>query len=96
MWFVGAALLVAGNVIIGRRDEGVDKDGQGGHGSGEGQYVDSDGDRNEGSGESGVLLGESVGLDEAENEDLEAELERKKRQDEDDILQLGSDTEEEG
>ncbi|TVY35043.1 Transmembrane protein, partial [Lachnellula subtilissima] len=27
LWFLGAALLVAGNVIIGRRDEGEDKDG---------------------------------------------------------------------
>jgi len=29
LWFLGAALLVAGNVIIGRRDEGEDKDGDG-------------------------------------------------------------------
>ncbi|TVY45994.1 hypothetical protein LOCC1_G003022 [Lachnellula occidentalis] len=29
LWFLGAALLVAGNVIIGRRDEGEDKDGAG-------------------------------------------------------------------
>ena len=28
LWFLGAALLVAGNVIIGRRDEGEDKDGE--------------------------------------------------------------------
>lgn len=26
LWFLGAALLVAGNVIIGRREEGEDKD----------------------------------------------------------------------
>ncbi|TVY12987.1 hypothetical protein LARI1_G008366, partial [Lachnellula arida] len=29
LWFLGAALLVAGNVIIGRRDEGEDKEGDG-------------------------------------------------------------------
>jgi hypothetical protein len=89
LWFLGAALLVAGNVIIGRRDEGEDADKSAaaqndeellvGSGSGEGY---GDGDPQE---SSGLLAGESVELD----EDLD--LERKKASDEEDILQLGSD-----
>jgi hypothetical protein len=92
LWFLGAAMLVAGNVIIGRRDEGGDasKATQGGNGhagesgNAEGRYTEGLDD------ERGGLLGESVELD----EDLE--LERKRKQDEEDILMLGSDTEEEG
>ena len=91
LWFLGAALLVAGNVIIGRRDEGeakTDSAGLGdGHavagGNGEGRYSE---DRDE----SGVLLGrESVELD----QDLD--LDRKRKQEEEDILMLGSESEEE-
>lgn len=58
LWFLGAALLVAGNVIIGRREE---KDGgedlEGGEGSGE----------QEGDG----LLGDVVEGEEVELEDAE-------------------------
>lgn len=76
LWFLGAALLVAGNVIIGRREEKdtlkreLDEE----HGHGE---------------EEGLLNGEEVELE--LDEDLEA-LERKRRErereDEDDVLQL--------
>lgn len=96
LWFLGAALLVVGNVIIGRRDEGEDasksSDGDDGleSGSGEGGYG-GNGERRytEGGDETGGLLGESVELD----EDLE--LERKRRVEEEDILMLGSESEEE-
>ena len=92
LWFLGAAMLVAGNVIIGRRVEGEEasKATQGGsehageNGNAEGRYTEGMDD------ERGGLLGESVELD----EDLE--LERKRKEDEEDILMLGSDTEEEG
>ena len=91
LWFLGAALLVAGNVIIGRRDKGEDKTADegndGGNGLREGRYEDQEGEER-----GGLLVGESVELD----EDLETkEAERKRRQDEEDILHLGSDTEEE-
>jgi hypothetical protein len=88
LWFLGAALLVAGNVIIGRRDEEEDKtadEGDDGE-NGLGQYGDQEGDER-----GGLLVGESVELD----EDLETkEAGRKRKQDEEDILHLGSDTEE--
>src|SRR6187402_2366692 len=66
LWFAGAALLVAGNVIIGRREEGEDKvaDAPDEHGraeNGEGRYGS----------EEEELLGEEVELD----DDLETELE---------------------
>ena len=91
LWFLGAALLVAGNVIIGRRDEGEDKAVEGGEDGearvGQGQYGDTEGEER-----GGLLVGESVEL----AEDLETkEAERKRKQDEEDILHLGSDTEEE-
>jgi hypothetical protein len=83
LWWLGAALLVAGNVIIGRRDEGDDKqpneDAHERAESGEGRHCNEE--------EEGLLVGESVELD----EDLE---ERKRRQEEEDILKLGSDDEE--
>jgi len=86
LWFLGAALLVAGNVIIGRRDESdSDKARDGGDeesGTGEG-YANGE--------ERGELLeGEGLELD----EDLELERKRK-QEEEEDILHLGSDTEEE-
>lgn len=76
LWFLGAALLVAGNVIIGRRDEGESKvagvvDVHERAENGEGQYSE----------EEGLLEAEEMELD----EDLE--LERKKREEED-VLQL--------
>jgi len=76
LWFLGAALLVAGNVIIGRRDEGESKGGEDDHEraeNGEGRYSSED---------EGLLVGEEVELD----EDLE--IERKRKQDEEDLLQL--------
>lgn len=80
--------MVAGNVIIGRRDEEEDKtadEGDDGE-NGLGQYGDQEGDER-----GGLLVGESVELD----EDLETkEAGRKRKQDEEDILHLGSDTEE--
>lgn len=88
LWFLGAALLVAGNVIIGRRDEGGDKaiEGEDEHdraenGTGEGRFSDGEGDER-----GRLLVGEGMELD----GDLE---ERKGEQDEEDILQLGSDAE---
>ena len=83
---------MAGNVIIGRRDEGEDKKGidsvedralsGSGLGHGGGRFSNEE--------ETGALLsGVSVELDEA------SELERKRRRDDEDILILGSDGEEE-
>lgn len=82
LWFVGAALLVAGNVIIGRRDEGEGKDGEDGRGN-----YDQVGREREGAGVEGESLlvggrGESVDL-----EDLER---RRREREEGDILQLAS------
>ncbi len=74
LWFVGAALLVAGNVIIGRRDEGEEK------GKGDEQVRAENGNVNNEEAE-GLLMGEEL-------DDLdESELERKKREEED-VLQL--------
>ena len=85
LWFLGAGLLVAGNVIIGRRDEGEDSNKAADdeeHGTRE-DYADDE--------RGGLLVSESVELD----EDMDGELERKWKQDEEDVLHLGSDTEEE-
>jgi multidrug transporter EmrE-like cation transporter len=82
LWFVGAALLVAGNVIIGRRDEGEEKgkgDEQVRAENGEGSYGSED--------REGLLIGE--GLDDLE--DLEVE---RKRKEEEDMLQLEEEEEE--
>lgn len=82
LWWLGAALLVAGNVIIGRREEEeVKKPGEEGQDraeNGDGRYSSEE--------EEGLLIGESVELD----ADLE---ERKRRQEEEDVLHLGSDDE---
>ncbi|KAH9218112.1 hypothetical protein DL95DRAFT_406131 [Leptodontidium sp. 2 PMI_412] len=82
LWFLGAALLVAGNVIIGRREEGEDKDG-------ERDVVGGDRRRSEGGEgpEEEGLLGEELELDAdlLEGESLE---ERKKRREEEDVLHL--------
>jgi hypothetical protein len=79
LWWVGAALLVAGNVIIGRREE-KEKDADGDRGArsaaenGEGRYSEEE-----------VLLGEDVELID------EVEVTAKKTPaDEDDILDLGT------
>jgi hypothetical protein len=78
LWWLGAALLVAGNVIIGRREEGeVKKPSEDSHDRAE-EGINSEEQ------EEGLLAGESVELD----EDLD---ERKRRQQEEDLLNLGSD-----
>ncbi|KAK0112761.1 hypothetical protein ONS95_014495 [Cadophora gregata] len=82
MWFLGASLLVAGNVIIGRRDEGEDKD-KDVVGSAERRSIDRDGNGLEGE----SLLGEEVELD-AEFREGESVEERKRREGEEDVLQL--------
>lgn len=72
MWFVGAALLVAGNVIIGRRDEGEEK------GSERAENGEEEGEG---------LLGEVV--------ELEGQVEvegRKGKEDEEDILDFRSES----
>jgi hypothetical protein len=76
LWFLGAALLVAGNVIIGRREEGESKIG--GDIDVHERAENGEGPHSE---EEGLLEAEEVELD----EDLE--LERKKREEED-VLQL--------
>ncbi|KAN0096238.1 hypothetical protein V8E51_015043 [Hyaloscypha variabilis] len=82
LWFVGAALLVAGNVIIGRRDEGEEK------GKGDEQARAENGNVNNEEAE-GLLIGEEL-------DDLdESELERKKREEED-VLQLDLEEENHG
>ncbi|CZR64958.1 uncharacterized protein PAC_14858 [Phialocephala subalpina] len=77
LWFLGAALLVAGNVIIGRRDEGEEKDVHGRAENGEGSGREEVGE--------GLLVAEEVELD----EDLD--LEERKRKEEQDVLDLGLD-----
>ena len=84
LWFLGAALLVAGNVIIGRRDEGESEvtgmvDAHERAENGEGQYSE----------EEGLLEAEEMDLD----EDLD--LERKKREEED-VLELDLEVENQG
>ncbi|RFU31147.1 hypothetical protein B7463_g5155, partial [Scytalidium lignicola] len=77
LWWLGAAMLVAGNVIIGRREEPVDgsKDvsGQGAAEGGEGTFRE----------EEVVLLADEVELTEG--------LESTKRKEDEDILDLGTD-----
>jgi len=74
LWFVGAALLVAGNVIIGRREEGEEK------GKGDEQM------RAE-SGQAGGEEAEELLVGEELDELVELEDERKKNEEED-VLQL--------
>ena len=74
LWFAGAALLVAGNVIIGRRDEGEEK------GKGD-EHVRAE------SGEAGSEEGEGLLGGEELDDLVELEDERKKREEED-VLQL--------
>lgn len=81
LWWLGAALLVAGNVIIGRREEAdPDKaaDDSASTPAGDGPYTDAD---------EALLSRESVELDDA------SEAARKKKQEED-ILHLELDEEE--
>ncbi|KAF8858284.1 hypothetical protein BDZ45DRAFT_400380 [Acephala macrosclerotiorum] len=78
LWFLGAALLVAGNVIIGRREEGEEK------GDAHERAENGEGPRTEEEGE-GLLVAEELEL----NEDLEEQ----KRKEEQDVLDLGLDNE---
>ncbi|KAL2066504.1 hypothetical protein VTL71DRAFT_2575 [Oculimacula yallundae] len=87
LWFVGAALLVAGNVIIGRRDEGEDKDGAGA-GAGGQRERSSAGDVVEGEG----LLGEEVELDAESGDESEEERKKRRGEEEDDVLNLDLDS----
>lgn len=81
LWWLGAALLVAGNVIIGRREEDeCKKPGEDGH-----EGTDGGERRPENEEEEGLLVGETV--------ELEESLEDGKKKQEEDILQLGSDEE---
>lgn len=77
LWFLGAALLVVGNVIIGRRDEGDKEDG-----------AERDNGANNGEGDD--LLGGSS--DAVDLEDLEETERRRKmaeaRREQEDILNL--------
>ena len=82
LWFVGAALLVAGNVIIGRRDEGEEKQ------KGVEQERAENGEAGNEEAE-GQLLGEELDVL------SESGLERKKRE-EDDVLQLDLEEENNG
>jgi hypothetical protein len=76
LWFLGAALLIAGNVIIGRREESEPaKDGDDPRAAQNGERLYND------EGES-LLNRDSVELD----EDLDSE--RKKTREEEDVLQL--------
>lgn len=78
LWFFGAALLVAGNVIIGRRDEGAEKgDVHERAEHGEGATGDEEGE--------GLLEGEEVELDD--------DLEESKRKEDQNVLDLELDGE---
>jgi hypothetical protein len=82
LWWLGAALLVAGNVIIGQREEDEGKTpGEDAH-----EQAENDEGRYSSEEEEGLLVTESAEL----NEDLEAS---KRRQEEEDVLNLGSDEE---
>ncbi|EPE25966.1 Multidrug resistance efflux transporter EmrE [Glarea lozoyensis ATCC 20868] len=91
LWFLGAGFLVAGNVIIGRREEKDGSEGEGREGRRSGDGLEGDG-----------LLGEDVELvddggDEVERErgegrgerERERERERREREVDDDVLDLG-------
>jgi hypothetical protein len=82
LWFVGAALLIAGNVIIGRREEDEEK------GKGDEQLRAENGESSYGSEEEGLLVGEEMD----DLEDLEVE---RKRKEEEDVLRLEEEEEEE-
>jgi multidrug transporter EmrE-like cation transporter len=79
LWWLGAGLLVAGNVIIGRREEEEGKDGdeQTRAENGAGTFSSREEDE-------GLLVGEALELD----EDLEG------KGDEEDVLDFGLDEEE--
>jgi hypothetical protein len=80
LWFLGAALLVAGNVIIGRREEGEGEESK-------------DGDLETGEEEGALLLGEELELEGGKDEgvvqlgDLEDE---EGKSDDEDLVDLKS------
>jgi hypothetical protein len=82
LWFVGAALLVAGNVIIGRREEGEEK------GKGD-EQVRAESGEVRGEEADGLLVGEEL------DDLMDLEDERKKREEED-VLQLDLEEENHG
>jgi hypothetical protein len=82
LWFVGAALLVAGNMIIGRREEGDEK------GNGD-EQVRAESGQAGGEEAEGLLVGEEL------DDLVELEDERKKREEED-VLQLDLEEENHG
>jgi drug/metabolite transporter (DMT)-like permease len=82
LWFVGAALLVVGNVIIGRRDEGEEKQK-----GGEQERAEN--------GEAGNEVAESPLIGEVLDDLDVSELERKNREEED-VLQLDLEEENHG
>jgi hypothetical protein len=47
LWWLGAAMLVAGSVIVGMREEGEGKVGVAGEGGGEGPLLNAQGEANE-------------------------------------------------
>jgi hypothetical protein len=75
LWFAGAALLVAGNVIIGRREEREEK------GKENEQVRAENGEAGSEEEEEGLLVGEE--LDDLDDSELE-----RKRKEEEDVLQL--------
>jgi len=79
LWFLGAAMLVAGNVIIGRREEGETKEGD-------------EHDRAENGDGVGVFSAEEEGLLEGEEVELDGGLNGKN---DDDVLDLGTGSEDE-
>lgn len=60
LWWVGAAGLVVGTVIIGRREEGEERKKRGVCSEGEG-YRDREGDRDEGDSGGVEMMGKDVG-----------------------------------
>ncbi|KAG9197949.1 hypothetical protein G6514_000668 [Epicoccum nigrum] len=54
LWWVGAAMLVAGSVIVGRREEGETKETGTGRGEGEASLLDAQGAANEDSDDEGA------------------------------------------
>jgi len=83
LWWAGAALLVAGNVIIGRREEDEVKQVAEGEDGGERGVRE----------EEGLLEGEELGDTMALDDELDLEAKRKRQAEEEDILDLGGNIE---
>lgn len=86
MWWLGASLLVAGNVIIGRREEKeVPSAGEHGAGAGPSRAAEN-GEYRDSNEEGGALLADDIELSETESEELKRK--RTAREVEEDILDL--------